>query len=102
MPEAALIFHRRDKKGFTGKVEPLSNTEYQATFSWWHMVAQPRNYTGPHPVHTELPLQKIGSIFLSWAKSAFDEALISAKERSGLDVLCREEGDVCAQAAIIP
>lgn len=58
--------------------------------------------TVPHLAHTEMPLEKIGSIFLYWEKSAFDGALISAKERSGLGVLCREEGDVCAQAAIIP
>lgn len=48
-------------------------------FHVWCMVAQTRSCTVPHPVHAGLSLEKTGSVFLCWAKSAFDGALISAK-----------------------
>lgn len=72
----------------------------RSTMPHFHMVVC--GGTVPHQVHGKSPLQKIGSIFLSWAERTFDGALISAKERNGLGVLCREEGDDCVHAAIIP
>lgn len=94
------LLQRRQKGIYRKGVASFQKGVLGHIFMWWHMVAC--SCTAPHLAHTELPLQKTGSIFLCWAKSAFDGALISAKERSGLGVLCREEGNVCAQAAIIP